>query len=76
MYLHEPYTARNYVPWATFFVADSIWVALQVFEQLLQKTSCLLLPLGHSDTDTSQGGVATPLRCGGSLATVLLQIFS
>jgi len=32
-YLHKPYTARNYVPWATFFVADSIWVALQVFEQ-------------------------------------------
>ena len=36
-YLHKPYTARNYVPWATFFVADSIWVALQVFEQFCPK---------------------------------------
>ena len=36
-YLHKPYTARNYVPWATFFVADSIWVALQIFEQFCPK---------------------------------------
>jgi len=36
-YLHKPYTARNYVPWATFFVTDSIWVALQVFEQFCPK---------------------------------------
>ena len=35
-YLHKPYTVRNYVPWATF-VADSIWVALQVFEQFCPK---------------------------------------
>ena len=35
-YLHKPYTARNYVPWATFLsLTYSIWVALQVqvFEQ-------------------------------------------
>ena len=36
-YLHKPYTARNYVPWATYFVADSIWVALQIFEQYCRK---------------------------------------
>ena len=36
-YLHKPYTARNYVPWAIFFVADSIWVALQIFEQVCPK---------------------------------------
>jgi len=36
-YLHKPYTAINYVPWATFFVADSIWVALQMFEQFCPK---------------------------------------
>jgi len=36
-YLHIPYTARNCVPWATFFVADSIWIALQIFEQFCPK---------------------------------------
>ena len=36
-YLYKPYTARNYIPWATFFVADSIWVALQMFEQFCPK---------------------------------------
>ena len=36
-YLHKPYTARNYVPWDTFFVADSIWVPLQIFEQFCPK---------------------------------------
>ena len=36
-YLHKPYTARNYVPWATFFIADSIWEALQIFEQFCPK---------------------------------------
>jgi len=36
-YLHKPYTARKYVPWATFFVADSIWVALQIIEQFCPK---------------------------------------
>ena len=35
-YLHKPYTARNYVPWATFF-SLTVWVALQVFEQFCPK---------------------------------------
>ena len=35
--MHKPYTARNYVPWATFFVADSIWVSLQMFDQFCPK---------------------------------------
>jgi len=36
-YLHKPYSTRNYIPWATFFVAVSIWVALQIFEQFCPK---------------------------------------
>jgi len=31
-YLHKPYTARNYVSWATY-----IWVALQIFDQVCLK---------------------------------------
>ena len=34
--MHKPYTARNYVLWA-IYVADSIWVALQMFEQFCPK---------------------------------------
>jgi len=37
--MRKPYTARNYVPWAIgyIFVADSRWVALQIFEQFCPK---------------------------------------
>ena len=37
-YLHKPYTARNYIPWATFLsLTVYIWVALQIFEQFCPK---------------------------------------
>ena len=37
-YLYKPYTASNYVRWATFLLLiDSIWVALQIFEQFCAK---------------------------------------
>ena len=36
-YLHKPYTARNCVPWATFFDAESVCVALQVSKQFCLK---------------------------------------
>ena len=53
-YLHKPYTARNYVPWATFlsltyFVV--IWVALQVFEQFWQKAGDANPLVAEPETD-------------------------
>jgi len=50
-YLHKPYTARNYVPWATFFVADSTWVALQIFEQFCPKTGDVNPLVAEPETD-------------------------
>jgi len=35
-YMHKPYTARNYVPRATF-LSLTVWVALQIFEQFCPK---------------------------------------
>ena len=49
--LHKPYTARNYVPWATFSVADSIWVALQIFEQFCPKAGEANLLVAEPETD-------------------------
>jgi len=56
-YLYKPYTARNYVPWATF-LSLTVWVALQIFEQFFsesrrrQSISCrvkqILTQNGHS----------------------------
>jgi len=50
-YLHRPYTARNYVPWATFFVADNTWVALQMFEQFCPKAGDANPLVAKSETD-------------------------
>ena len=36
-YLHKPYTARKLRSLGYIFVADSIWVALQIFEQFCPK---------------------------------------
>ena len=48
-YLHKPYTARNYVPWATF--SDSIWVALQIFEQFCPKAGDTNPLVAEPETD-------------------------
>jgi len=50
-YLHKPYTARNYIHWATFFVADSIWVTLQIFEQFCPKAGHANPLVAEPETD-------------------------
>jgi len=50
-YLHKPYTARNCVPCAIVFVADSIWVALQIFEQFCPKTGDANPSVAKPETD-------------------------
>jgi len=44
-YLHKP-TARNYVPWA-----DTIWVALQIFEQFCPKAGDANPLVAEPETD-------------------------
>ena len=50
-YLHKPYTARNYFPWGYIFVADSIWVALQIFEQFCPKAGDANPLVAEPETD-------------------------
>jgi len=52
-YLHKPYTARNYVPTSLgyIFVADSIWVALQIFEQFCPKAGDANPLVAEPETD-------------------------
>jgi len=51
-YLHKPYTAKNYVPCMGYiFVADSIWVDLQIFEQFCPKA-------GDANPSVAESGVA------------------
>ena len=51
-YLHKPYTARNYVSCMGYiFVADSIWVALQVFEQFCPKAGDAIPLVAEPETD-------------------------
>ena len=52
-YLHRPYAAGNYVPWATFLslIADSIWVALQIFEQFCPKAGNANTSVAKHETD-------------------------
>ena len=45
-YLHKPYTARNYI-----FVADSIMVALQIFEQFCPKAGDVNTLVAEPETD-------------------------
>jgi len=45
-YLHKPHTARTYI-----FVADSIWVALQIFEQFCLKAGDANPLVAEPETD-------------------------
>jgi len=47
-YLHKPYTARSQ---GYIFVADSIWVALQVFEQICPKAGDANPLVAEPETD-------------------------
>ena len=47
-YLHKPYTARNYVSWATFF---SLTVILQFFEQFCPKAGDANPLVAEHETD-------------------------
>ena len=49
-YLHKPYTARNYVPCATF-LSLTVWVALQIFEQFCPKTGDANPSIAKPETD-------------------------
>jgi len=51
-YLHKPYSARNYVPWATFLsLTTSTWVALQIFEQFCPKAGDANPLVAEPETD-------------------------
>ena len=48
--LHKPYTARNYVPWATF-LSLIVWVAQQIFEQFCPKAGDANPIVAQPETD-------------------------
>ena len=52
-YLHNPYTARNYVLWATFLSLTlyGYWVALQIFEQFCPKAGDANPLVAEPETD-------------------------
>jgi len=54
-YLHKPYNARNYVPWATV-LSLTVWVALQIFEQFCPKVGDANPLVAEPETDFNANG--------------------